>query len=374
MIAGARALVRRLIPMPRPSTARVRPDNRSHRRKARAAVGWGAASFVLATAGLAVSVETIRPEWRDPEYGHRIHQLRQWRVEAPDRPLVLVFGSSRTQMGIAPAAMGFGDRPGAPLVYNFGYRSGRLFRSCFQLMRVLDEGPRPDHVLIQLSMVDLIGGVDGELLPGEWGSRLEAGDFERLRPYLPEQTEFRRAWLAARLKPWSAHRQSIVSDVMPELQSRSTRQVQYYWERLDRYGFTPHHMESPTPGYRNALYARARRVHDLAFAGAPVSAVTRPVIRDLVGRCRSEGIAVGFFWAPESVTYRSWYSAEARREMQGFEEWLTGELGAPVFPAPPDLPDTDFVDGFHMIRCGAEKYSRWLAETHLKPWLARHGK
>ena len=103
-------------------------------------------------------------------------------------------------MGIAPAAMGLADEPGSPLVYNFGYRSGRLFRSCFQLMRVLDGGPRPDRVLIQLSMIDLIGGIDGELLPTEWGSRLGAGDFARLAPYIPDQSEFRRVWLGARLK------------------------------------------------------------------------------------------------------------------------------------------------------------------------------
>ena len=374
MIGGLRALVRRLITVPRPSTVGIRRHSRSRRSSARAAVGWGAAAFVIATAGLAMSVETIRPEWRDPEYGHRIHQLKQWKIEAPDRPLVLVFGSSRTQMGIAPAAMGFGDQPSSPLVYNFGYRSGRLFRSCFLLKRVLDEGPRPDVVLIQLSMVDLIGGINGELLPGEWGSRLAVGDFERLRPYLPEQTEFRRAWLAARLNGWSAHRQSILSDVMPSLHPNFTRQVQYYWERLDRYGFEAHHLESPPPAYRKALYERSRQVHARAMAGAPVSAITRPVIRDVVGRCRSEGIAVAFFWAPESVTYRSWYSPEARREMQAFEEWLVTEIGASVFPAPPDLPDTDFVDGFHMIKSGAEKYSRWLAETHLKPWLALHEK
>ena len=59
--------------------------------------------------------------------------------------------------------------------------------------------------------------------------------------------------------------------------------------------------------------------------------------------------------------------------MNRFEEWLTREMGMPVFPAP-ELPDTDFVDGFHMIRKGAEKYSRWLATSHLGPWLARNSK
>jgi hypothetical protein len=373
MIAGVRGLVRVLVGAPATRVAKTSPVRRSRRRLARAALGWWAATFVLATAGLAVAVETIRPEWRDPEYGHRIHQLRNWKAVAPERPLVLMFGSSRTQMGIAPAAMGFADAPGAPLVYNFGYRSGRLFRSCFQLLRVLDDGPRPDFVLIQLSMVDLIGGIDGELLPAEWGGRLGAGDFARLAPYLDNLADVRRSWLAARLNGWSAHRQSILSDRLPGWQLRSTRQVQYYWERLDQYGFAAHHLESPPAAYRQALYEHARRVHAPAMAGGRVSGMTRRAVQDVVVRCRGEGIEVAFFWAPESITYRSWYSEEARREMSGFEEWIRSEIGAPVFPTPSDLPDTDFVDGFHMIRSGAEKYSRWLADTHLRPWLARKG-
>jgi len=371
MIAGVRGLVRLLLNAPATRGAKVRPAIRSRRRFARAALGWWAASFVLATAGLAATVETIRPEWRDPEYGHRIRQLRGWKSEAPERPVVLVFGSSRTQMAVAPAAMGFADVPGSPLVYNFGYRAGRLFRSCFQILHVLDEGPRPDFVLIQLSMIDMIGGLDGELFPADWGSRLGAGDFARLGPCLPDQSELRRAWLAARLNGWSAHRQSILSDLLPDWQPHVTRRVDYYWERLDRFGFAAHHMLSPPPGYRSALYERTRLIHAPAFAGAPISSATEQAVRDVVSRCRGEGIEVAFFWAPESVTYRGWYSEMARREMGRFEERLTAEFGAPVFPAPIDLPDTDFVDGFHMIESGAEKYSRWLAETHLGPWLAR---
>jgi hypothetical protein len=28
------------------------------------------------------------------------------------------------------------------------------------------------------------------------------------------------------------------------------------------------------------------------------------------------------------------------------------------------------MDGIHLMRGGAEKYSRWLADNHLGPWLA----
>ena len=56
-------------------------------------------TFILvAQIGLSLAVETVMPEWRDPEYGHRIKQLRQLCSDHPDRPLVVAVGSSRTLM------------------------------------------------------------------------------------------------------------------------------------------------------------------------------------------------------------------------------------------------------------------------------------
>jgi len=129
----------------RATQSRVPP--RSRRCSARAAVGFGIVTLVAMSAALAVAMETVRPEWRDPEYGCRLHQLQTWKTESPGRPLVVAFGSSRTQMGICPAVMGFPDEPGSPVVYNFGYRAAHPFRSWFQLMRLLDDGVRPDFVL-----------------------------------------------------------------------------------------------------------------------------------------------------------------------------------------------------------------------------------
>ena len=45
-------------------------------------------------------------------------------------------------------------------------------------------------------------------------------------------------------------------------------------------------------------------------------------------------------------------------------------MGVRVFPAPEHLDEADFMDGYHLLPAGAAKYSRWLADNHLKPWLA----
>jgi hypothetical protein len=99
MIARVLVLLRLLIqPTEKSHAAESRP--RSRRKSARAAVWYGIAAFALLTAAMATAVDTILPEWRDPEFAVRLEQLRKWKVKAPQRPLVVAFGSSRTQMGV----------------------------------------------------------------------------------------------------------------------------------------------------------------------------------------------------------------------------------------------------------------------------------
>ncbi|MGH2604767.1 MAG: hypothetical protein ACRDJ9_35915, partial [Dehalococcoidia bacterium] len=46
------------------------------RRRARASVLAGLGFFALFTLALNLALDTIRPEWRDPEYGHRLKRLQ----------------------------------------------------------------------------------------------------------------------------------------------------------------------------------------------------------------------------------------------------------------------------------------------------------
>src|SRR5437764_767065 len=78
---------------------------RSRRRRARSVLLAGVLLCVAAVLGMGVAVETVAPQWRDPEYGHRLAQVRHWKKTRPDRPLVVAVGSSRTQMGLSPADM-----------------------------------------------------------------------------------------------------------------------------------------------------------------------------------------------------------------------------------------------------------------------------
>ncbi|WP_157469990.1 hypothetical protein [Gemmata sp. SH-PL17] len=132
-------------------------------RSARVALGIGFGLFALLTGALTIASETVKPELRDPEYVYRLKHVRTWQAERPERPLVLVLGSSRAQMGVSPAAMNFPDEPGAPVVYNFGYRAAPPLVSWLMLARALDDGVKPRAVLLFVGQAETVTGGPAEV-------------------------------------------------------------------------------------------------------------------------------------------------------------------------------------------------------------------
>ncbi|HVL16133.1 MAG TPA: hypothetical protein VM529_26415 [Gemmata sp.] len=345
---------------------------RSRRRSARDAVWSGAAAFAALTAGLAAAIDTTKPEWRDPEFALRLRQVRRWQTERPDRPVVAAFGSSRTQMGLSPADMGFPDEPGAPLVFNFGYRAGRPLGAWLHFTRMMDAGVRPAAVLIQLAPAELAVSRPAEEQYSSWAPRFSPGDVRRLTPLTRDPAVFPLMWAAARLNPWSTYRVAVLSDLLPEWQSPRQR-LELEWERMDEYGFSPHPSSVIPADVRLATEKVMRAKHARSLNAFVPADMARSLHGDVVARCRAEGVAVAFFWAPTSPKYRSWYSPASLAAVEEYGRWLAAEHQVVVFPAAEHLEETDFADGFHLLRGGAGKYSRWLADKHLQPWLASIG-
>lgn len=343
----------------------------SRRPSARRALAVGACAFALLTLALATLSESVKPEWRDPEYGHRLKQLRGWQAARPERPLVLFVGSSRVQMGVSPADMGFADAPGEPLAYNFGYRCAPPLIAWLQLQRLLDAGIRPKAVVVTIAAVELNLEDGAERQFVGRGARLSDADLRRLAPYTGAASEFRRDRWAARLDPWNARREAVVSDALPGWQSPAARGAHAGWEGMDAYGFTRVEVERQTEAARHRSWHEVRTGFAPAMNAPLPNAFAHRVIRDLVARCRSEGIAVAVVWAPESPAYRALYAPAARAGIATYSDALARELGVPVWAAPEHLVEDDFTDGFHLHRDGPAKYSRWLADQHLRPWLTR---
>jgi len=339
---------------------------RPTKRAGRGALLWFAAAILLIHVALAVAVETAFPQIRDPEYGHlQSHAAEQQRA-FPDRQLVLVIGTSRTQNAIDPAALGFPDAPGAPLAINAGQPGSWPVHLRLTYHRLRDAGARPAAVLIELFPPTLGFAGPADLLFRTRTARLSAADLRRLEPYLDDPAPLVGSWALNRANSLHALGPVIMSYLGPRWQ---TQELSYQRRAMEQFGFTPY----PHDALPDALRGPRRAETERSFGGAvhelTVSALSDRAYRDLVADCRATGVPVAFFLAPESPVFRSWYTPQSRVVLSAYTRVLSDELGCPVFDAPTDFTEEDFADGHHMLPPAARRFSRWLAERHLNLWL-----
>src|SRR5262249_6653762 len=94
--------------------------------RGRAVILCGLGFFAVAQLALNVAIERWRPDWSDPEYGYRFRNLKKQIKSDPERPLLLVLGSSRIGNGfnsdcIPPVSEKI-NHP--PLVFNMSLSGG----------------------------------------------------------------------------------------------------------------------------------------------------------------------------------------------------------------------------------------------------------
>jgi hypothetical protein len=352
------------------SETRRSATGHSRRRGARAAITSGAVAFLTATVGLAIAVEIVMPEWRDPEFGHRLTRLRRSERESPGRPLVVAIGTSRTQNGICPRAMGLSDEPGSPRLLNFGHTAGTPIKELLTLRRLLDGGMRPDAVVVELFPPNLMGTGPAERQFAGQEVTLSRADVERLATYWGDADAVRAAWRKARANPWFAQRQVLMNHWLPRWQPWSGR-FDHQWTSLDADGFQP--VGEVPAATRARAWAHARREYAAAFDAFRVGEPSARAVREMVRACRDRGIRVAFFLPPVSPAFRAEFAPGVFSQGEAAALDLARQLNVPVFPAPRDLAEGEFLDGHHLLRGGAERYSRWLADNYLRPWLAKSG-
>lgn len=359
--------------LPLRSLFAARPADRSRpsrRRSARFAVRCGVGCAFAALVGMAVAVETVATHWRDPEYGHRLAQVKHWKQTRPDRPLVVAIGTSRTQMGLSPADMGFADAPGSPVVYNFGQAGAGPLQQYLTFRRLLDDGVKPDFLLIELFPAALATDGPAEVQIGPWLPRLGAGDVRRLEPYCADPAALRRAWADTRSNSWYSLRQTLMSHWQPNWLPWQ-RRLNFQWERLDAHGWMPYPYEVVADAEREKGTATARGLYVAALTDFRVGAVSGRALRDVLDRCRTAGIPAAFYLMPEGPAFAGWYTPETRAKVAAAREIITREWGTPVFDAAAGFADDEFADSHHLLRSGAARFSRKLADEYLRAWTAR---
>jgi hypothetical protein len=157
---------------------------------------------------------------------------------------------------------------------------------------------------------------------------------------------------------------------LPRWQPWSER-FDHQWKSLEADGFQP--IGQLPPATRARAWAHARHEYAAAFGAFWVGEPSVRAVRELVAECRARGIRVAFFLPPLSPAFRAEFAPGVFSQGEAAALDLARQLDVPVFPAPRDLAEEEFLDGHHPLRRGAERYSRWLADNYLRPWLSKSG-
>ena len=341
--------------------------------RARNAVVWGIVFFVGVQLGVSVAMEHVNPQWRDPEYGYKLRELRDRLREEPDRPLLLVIGSSRSGLGVSPTDFQLKDSDGskAPIVFNMAISgSGPLFE-LMSLKRVLSEGIRPRWVMLEV----LAPLLYQEPAWSEWHwlniNRVSLGDLALLSRYSDDPKSLQWAWVESRIAPAFSHRFYLMGQYLPAWLPLDLRNDA--WWQIDGYGYRTTPMPDVVEGpMRDRLVANAKREYSRALQNFSVSERSDRATREFLDLCKDNNLPVLVYLMPEGAEFRSWYRPGTAEKIEAYLDTIKHDYHVDIVDARTWFEDRYFFDSHHLLTRGAHQFSTRFGQDYLKPWLANH--
>jgi hypothetical protein len=343
---------------------------RSHKRRlaprAWAALAWGLGCFLAAQLALNLALEWWRPELRDPEYGVKLKVLRRLQARAGGRPLVVVLGSSRVQMGLRAGDLTAAEPDAA--VFNFGMVGAGPVAELLHLRRLLADGVRPDCLVIEVLSPLLRMHGQGDALGTD---RLAWGDLGLMRRYATHPRDLSARWWEGRLLPCYSCRFRVLSRYAPFLPSWSAGAANPYALAAgqDPSGWLPYPYDAVTA---------ERYAHDLAVARGQYQPLLTDfriddgadrALREMLELCRQEGITAALLLMPEGTDFRNLYPPAARGAIDTYLGRLRQEYGVPLIDAREWVEDDGFWDSHHLTKAGAAAFTRRFGREALRPLL-----
>ncbi len=341
---------------------------RAFARRSALAVAWGVVAFAAGQFALALAVERWLPALRDPEYAAKAERLRARVAEAHDRPLVLVLGSSRVQMGLrgGPTAAGPDGRP--TLVFNFGIAGAGPYLEALCLRRLFAEGVRPDLLVLEV-LPPALNQPGSHPLEETWFDAGRLRDAERafLGRYHSDPQRALREWLKGRL-PCVWHRDYLRAFLALDVgddRSATERACRF----TDPNGWLPYRSADVTPEQRRAATDFARGQYAPAWGEFRLAERPARALADVLTTCRQRGVPVALLLMPEGPTFRAHYSSSMRAGLDDYLRTVSERWGVPLIDARDWLADDAFYDSHHLLPRGAAAFTERLEREALPPLL-----
>ncbi|HVX10719.1 MAG TPA: DUF1574 family protein [Pirellulales bacterium] len=348
---------------------------RRFKRRGMLSLAWGLVGIALLEALVNFTVDRIEPALREPEYGRKLAFLRDQVRQAPDRPLMLLLGSSRTAYGLRSDTVFADQAADAPLVYNFGILGGGPVYELVYLHRLLDAGIRPRWVVIEVHP-GLLNEAP-ELAAGHIPAieRCDARDLCVLNEYLENPLATWQHWLRYRAAACYELRSEFIRRYAASWAPARTGLdlVNLNLMRLDLttpLGWVPLSWPRPDEALRKQRAEMCRQAYAPGYRDFEVSARTDRALREMLSICRSEGISAALLLMPEAEETRDGDVIRAQEKLGHYLAGLKNEYGVPVFDASHWCDDTDFGDGQHLLAEAAAGLSSRLGDEALGTWIA----
>jgi hypothetical protein len=351
-------------------------------RRGRAALAWALAGLVGLQAALCGWADW-QPSARDPLFGRKLALLRQRLATEPDRPLVLVLGTSRSALGLRfddaerPTDDDGWDEVGGELdeetddvadralVFNFGLMGAGPIHELLCLRRLLGAGIRPAKALIEVHPLLLHEGRGfGELAEIDV-SGLDSADLGVIGRYVYEPATLYARWWQARLCPAWSHRMALQMNYASAWLDPGRQHDYGCLERLRPSGWIPHELESVSEELREKLCEVSVRVYEPAFHDFHVTDKPDRALREMIELCREERIEVELFLMPEASRFREGYSSDSRDRIASYLGRLTDQYAVVVHDLSAWCADRNFADSHHLLPDGAADFSRRFAASVL---------
>ena len=311
---------------------------------------------------MAASADLLAPEIYDPEYAARLSRLQARQAEHPDRPLLLLLGSSRTGQLFRPEQLPpiTDDHGRTVLPFNFSRNGGGPVYSRLAYERLCRQGLKPDWVVI-------------ELMPALMTARYErffytsitAAELRDLARYISG----RRAvgfYAKLHILPGYKNRTGLLRAVAPAWVMPGGPEDPE--TTIDVLGGEGMRIRPSMPDAdRRAEDARVSAGYAAILANFQIDLGADRALRDLLAACRDNGTKAVIIRTPESTAFRAAYQPDALSRLDGYAGGLARDFGVAVLDARRWLPDEEFEDGHHPLLAGQKRFTDRLCQDVLVP-------
>jgi hypothetical protein len=343
-------------------TAR-RPVPRRAGRAARAALLWAIAALAVGNIAFVGLADCFAPEVYDPQYGARLARLRAARAEHPDRPLLVVLGSSRTCQLFRPEAMAPLETADGRTVlpFNFSHHACGPIYCRLAYGRLRRQGLTPDYAVVELMPVFFVRRFESFFNPAATADEL---------PDLVAYTAPDRAakfYARYRYVPWRANRAGVVRRFAPVWSIPFPHDDP---NNLDRLGGDGGLLWWASDETRNTHTARTVAKNVQLTANFRIDPGADRALCDLLRECREAGTRVVLVRTPESTAYQAGYAPGTIAAMDEYAARLGRDFGVPVIDARGWLPDDHFFDGDHPLMPGQALFTERFHREVLVPLVS----